>query len=416
MVFTDLLVRYLEYRGLTVRHVMNITDLDDRTIEGSARAGQSLADFTGGHIEAFLRDLALLNIRPAAALPRASEHLEEMVALAEKLVQSGHAYEKLRSLYFNIGKASGYGRLSGVDLDKIRLGATVDLEDYEKDNPRDFTLLKRCRLAELKRGLYVKTRWGSVRPSWHLQCAAMAMKFLGAHFDIHLSGRELIFPHHENEIAIATALTGNPLARFWVHCDGVRLEEGKAAGGESAIDLEAMTAGGWSGSEIRFWLLSTHYHKPVRYSPEQLAEARRSLSRINTTIVALQQVTAGSAAVAETDQLIYDLRTGFTSAMDEDLNIATALACLFRCLRQVNRHLQQARIDASGAARILEALRAVDAVLGVMDFNATTADAAVQDLLQRRTEARRQHDWELADRLREELLARGVTPRDEKCA
>ncbi len=411
--FADLLCRYLEFRGLAVRHVMNITDMDDRTIEGSARTGQSLAEFTSGHIETFLRDLALLHIRPAAALPRTSEHLEEMVTLAEKLVQSGHAYEKLRSLYFNIGKAPGYGRLSGVNLDKIRLGATVDLEDYEKDNPRDFTLLKRCRLAELKRGLYVKTRWGSVRPSWHLQCAAMAMKYLGEHFDIHLSGRELIFPHHENEIAIATALTGSPLARFWVHCDGVRLE-GKAADGGSAIGLDALTAEGWSDREIRFWLISTHYHKPVRYSLEQLAAARRALARLNATVLALQQVAPGASPFAETEQLVYDIRSGFIGAMDEDLNIAAALAVLFRCLRQVNRLLQQGSLDSPGAVRILDALRAIDTVLGVMDFSAAAPAADVQELLQRRADARRQRDWILADRLREKLLARGVTLRDEK--
>ena len=184
-----------------------------------------ISEFTE-HIDSFKEDLKVLNIKPASDYPRASEHVDAMVSLAEKLVNKGFAYEKLRSLYFDISRFSDYGRLSGIDINKIRLGATVDLDEYEKDNPRDFTLLKRSKLSELKRGIFTKTEWGNVRPSWHIQCAAMSMKYLGETYDIHTSSRELVFPHHENEIAIAAAVTGKPLARYWVHCDRV-LVDGK---------------------------------------------------------------------------------------------------------------------------------------------------------------------------------------------
>jgi len=257
-VFADLLSRYLTYRGYQVRHIMNITDLDDTTIEGSEKAGQSLTDFTQGHIDQFRQDLATLGVRPAEKYPRASEHVDDMVALSEKLVKNGFAYEKLRSLYFDISRFKEYGRLSGVDVNKIRLGATVDLDEYEKDNPRDFTLLKRAKLSELKRGLYTKTVWGNVRPSWHIQCVAMSMKYLGESYDIHTAGRELVFPHHENEIAIANAVTGKPLARYWLHCDRV-LADGKKIGEQATrLTLANLAAMGCSGKEVRYWLLATN--------------------------------------------------------------------------------------------------------------------------------------------------------------
>ena len=213
-----------------VRNLMFVFDdivtLDDRTIQGSEKAGQRLEEFTRGHIDAFKEDMACLGIQPADDYPLASEHVDDMVQLARKLVQKGFAYDKLRSLYFDISRLPAYGRLSGIDLEKIRLGHTVDLDEYEKDNPRDFTLLKRARLSELKRGLFTKTEWGNVRPSWHIQCVAMATKYLGETIDIHTGGRELVFPHHENEIAIAGALTGKTLAKYWIHCDRV-LVDGK---------------------------------------------------------------------------------------------------------------------------------------------------------------------------------------------
>ncbi len=285
--FSDLLVRYLEFRGFSVNHVMNITDLDDKTIAGSEKTGMDLNEFTRIHTEAFFRDLEFLGIKPAQTYPRAGEHVDDMVQVAEKLVKKGFAYEKLRSLYFDISRFSSYGQLSGIDIDKIKIGATVDLDEYEKDNPRDFTLFKRCRLYELKRGIFVKTSWGNVRPSWHIQCATMSMKYLGESFDIHTSGRELIFPHHENEIAIAAALTGKPLAGYWIHCDRV-LEDGKKVDDEkSEFDLDGLKQMGYTGREIRYWLISNHYRKPLNFSLKKLDLCARALIRLDACVFAL---------------------------------------------------------------------------------------------------------------------------------
>ena len=320
-IFSDLLCRYLEYRGYDVTLIMNITDLDDKTIDGSEDAGLDLTEFTAQPIKSFKEDLKILNIKPASNYPKASEHVDDMVSLSEKLVKKGFAYEKLRSLYFDISRFSDYGRLSGVDLDKIKLGATVDLDEYEKDNPRDFTLLKRSKLSELKRGIFTKTDWGNIRPSWHIQCTAMAMKYLGETYDIHTSSRELVFPHHENEIAIAGAVTGKPLARFWVHCDRV-LVHGKIVNEQGAGEtLSDLTVMGYTGREIRYWLISGHYRKPITFSKEHLENAKSSLKRIDSCTNSLVHMKPGGSPYPELDQLLYDIKQGFVSAMDDDLNI-----------------------------------------------------------------------------------------------
>jgi cysteinyl-tRNA synthetase len=414
-VFSDLLARYLMYRGYEVRHVMNITDLDDKTINGSERAGEGLTEFTDRHIAAFHADLETLGVRPADRYPRASEHVDEMVSLAERLVKKGFAYEKLRSLYFDIAKFETYGGLSGVDLEKIRVGATVDLDEYEKENPRDFTLFKRCKLSELKRGIFTATDWGNVRPSWHIQCAAMSMKYLGESFDIHAAGRELVFPHHENEMAIAQAVTGKPLARFWLHCDRVSGEEEISGDPEAFAHLDHLREMGFSGREIRYWLLSAHYRRPVGFSLEQLETARRSLDRLDACARRLRDVRDG-APYPELDQLLYDIRTGFTDAMDEDLNISVALASIFRNVRQVNKLVQEENIDPDGAEKVLDAFRKLDAVLNIFDFGAASevSDEEAAALLRRREEARRAGDWETADRIRDTLRERGVEVQDGK--
>ena len=412
-VFSDLLARYLAYRGYAVKQVMNITDLDDKTIAGSEQAGMSLEAFTGMYIDAFHEDLATLGVQPASSYPKASEHLEAMVHLADRLVKKGYAYEKLRSIYFDISRFKNYGRLSGVDLDKIRIGATVDLDEYEKDNPRDFTLLKRTRLSELKRGIYTKTDWGNMRPSWHLQCAAMSMHYLGDYYDIHCAGRELVFPHHENEIAIAGALTGKTLAKYWVHCDRVLVAGKKVDEKGHALTVRHLVEQGFTGRELRYWLLSVNYRKPVLFSRQRLERVRKTLRRLDACVQALKNVRRGEP-YAELDQFCYDIKNGFTTAMDDDLNIAAAMAVLFVQVKRINALISAGSIDSAGAARVLETLALINSVLNVFDFDDETRNPAVRDLMDQRDRARQARDWALADRLRDRLAAMGGVPRDGK--
>ena len=413
-VFSDLLCRYFEYRGFSVNHVVNITDLDDKTIAGSEKTKQGLTEFTRTHIATFHEDIKILGIKPADHYPRASEHVSDMVSLAEKLAGKGFAYEKLRSLYFDISRFSEYGRLSGIDLNKIKLGATVDLDEYEKDNPRDFTLFKRSKLSELRRGIFTKTPWGNVRPSWHIQCAAMSMKYLGETYDIHTSSRELVFPHHENEIAIAKALTGKPLARYWIHCDRVLVDGKKMDEADARITLPDLLEMGYTGREVRYWLISGHYRKALTFSTERLENAKRGLNRVDRLIQTLINVKSGGPSFGELDQILYDIRQGFISAMDDDLNISAALASTFKIIRRANRLIQDKQLNTEDASKIVEAFRQIDDVLRIFDFGDRLMDPEIQKLIEQRQRARSEKNWDLADEIREKLRSMGVSIHDKK--
>ncbi len=413
-VFSDLLCRYLKFRGYDVNHIMNITDLDDKTINGSEKAGMDLLEFTEKHIDSFKKDMDILEIKPANKYPKASEHIGAMIDLVEKLVKKGCAYEKLRSLYFDISRFADYGKLSGIDINKIKLGATVDLDEYEKDNPRDFTLLKRSTLPELRRGIFTKTAWGNVRPSWHIQCVAMSMKHLGESYDIHTSNRELVFPHHENEIAIAGSLTGKPLAKYWVHCDRVLVDGKKVDEQGAGATLSDLMDMGCSGREIRYWLLSAHYRKPVIFAKERLEDAKRSLKRLDTCITSLIQLTNESVVYADIDQLLYDLKHGFTRCMDDDLNISAAMASIFNIVRRVNILIEEDQLGSDDAAKILDAFRNIDSVLKIFNFETERYEPEVKHLLQEREKARSEKNWTLADKIRDQLLEKGVTIKDHK--
>ena len=244
-------------------------------------------------------------------------------------------YEKLRSVYFDISKLADYGCLSNVGLQKVEPGRTVDQDDYEKDSPMDFTLLKRSNLSELKRGVYFKTRWGNVRPSWHLECAATAMKYLGETFDIHASGADVIFPHCENVLAIGRGATGNRPANYWLHTELVLAERAKMSRSlGNAVTLEDLEKRGYHGREVRFFLLSSHYRKPLHFSLGALETAKNTVKKLNGFVQRLIRFTPGDG-YPDTDQLIYDVKQEFAGAMDDDFNIAGALATLFGFINRV---------------------------------------------------------------------------------
>ena len=411
IVFADLLCRYLENRGYAVNHLTDINDLDDKAIRGSEEANVNLKKFTEANISQFKEDLSVLGLLPASSYAQASEHVDDMVALAEQLVKKGVAYEKLRSLYFDISRLDDYGRLSGIDINKIKVGATVDLDDYEKQNPRDFTLFKRSKLSELKRGIFTKTTWGSVRPSWHIKSAAMSMKYLGECFDIHTSSRELVFPHHENENAIAVAMTGKPLAKFWVHCDRVLIDGKKLDERSAELTIADLMNMGYSGRVIRFWLLSSHYRKPISFSKERLDDAKRALERLDRCVYNLRCVKQGRP-YPDLEQLLYDLKNGFTSAMDDDLNISAALATIFTIVKKVNRLILKKQLHPEDASKMVEGFHSVDTVLNLFNFFDNYDDPKVQRLLSQRDKARAEKNWDLADKLRNELRSRGVIVQD----
>ena len=406
LVFSDLISRYMTYKGYGVTHIMNVTDLDDRTIEGAQRSGVSLKEFTDMFYNSFMKDLDSLNIKKASQYPRPSEHVDDMIELTQTLLEKGYAYEKLRSIYFDISRFKDYGKLSNVDLDKIRIGKTVDLDQYEKENPKDFTLLKRSTLNELKNGLFFKTKWGNVRPGWHLECAAIALKTLGTTHDIHTSGVALAFPHHENAIAISQAATGRPLSNYWLHNEPVMFN-GPNASENGHLTLRDLLAEGYTGREIRYWLLSRHYRKPIFFSHAKLSAVRNTIAHLDKFVQKIYFAKPVSVN-PDLDQTIYALKQGFVTAMDDDFNMAAGLAALFGFTRDINKKMDQRGLSPSDREKILAALERINSVLGFINLTPPAADQEVDALIQKRELARTRKDWSGADVLRTEMEKMGI--------
>ncbi len=411
-VVADLMTRYLQFKGFSVKSFMNFTDLDDNTIAGAEKAGMPLDEFTDQFVFLFRDALAILGVNDFSGYPRASEHVGDMIEITHELIHKGFAYEKHGSIYFDISKFKKYGRMSGIDLGKIHVGHTVDLDNYEKDNPRDFTLLKRSTLAELKKGIFFETDWGNIRPGWHIECSAMSTRYLGETLDIHTASQDLMFPHHENEIAIAEALTGKPLAKYWLH-SGLLLNNGKKMSAESGnvVTLQEVLDQGYTGREIRFMLLGVHYRKALVFSFKKMASVRTALKRIDEFTRKLLCLPPGLPHPDMTTS-VATLEDRFVTAMDDDLNISGAIGALFDFIKTTNPVLQSGTLDFDQKNEIFKTLRNINKVLGFLHLEQCTLAPEIDKLIQQREEARQRKDWVAADEARLELLRRGITVHD----
>jgi len=415
VVVADLLRRSLEYCGFEVKHVMNVTDLDDNTIQESIKQGMPLRELTDRYTREFMECLDQLAVKHAWKYPRTSEHVDDMVAFTRQLMNKGYAYERLRSVYFDIGKFPKYGALSGLNLSKIKVGATVDLDEYDKDDPRDFTLFKRATLAEMARDIFYETDWGNVRPSWHVQCAAMSTRYLGEEFDIHTSGSDILFPHNDNEIAQCECLYGKGPARYWVHSELVLAggrKMSRSAG--NAVTLKDLMNLGYSAREIRYLLISTHYRQPLSYSEDKLMAARAALKRIDAFVGKLRRCHDGR----ETDKIrgmAEEMLVSFETAIEADLNVPMALGAIFVLIRKVNQHFSMEGLSRKDASRLLDVLTTINSVLALLDFNpagAESEDPEIEALVSRREEARERKDYLDADRIRDELRKKNIALED----
>ncbi|MDH5299184.1 MAG: cysteine--tRNA ligase, partial [Desulfobulbaceae bacterium] len=406
-ILADLITRLLTGKGYKVEYYMNFTDLDDNTIAGAEKSGQSLPEFTDSYIKAFMEDIEDLGVRKATHYPRASQHVEQMIDIAGELVDKGFAYEKHGSIYFDISKFPRYGKLSRVDLSKIRVGKTVDLDNYDKDSPVDFTLLKRSTLSELKKGIFFQTKWGNVRPGWHIECAAMSLHFLGHTMDIHTSGRDLIFPHHENENAITEAITGKPLANYWLHSE-LLLVDGKKMSREQGtiFSLRDVIKKGYTARQVRFFLLATHYRKPINFSFKQLDEACKILTRLDEFIRRLICLPP-DLPHPEIATHLTRLENDFFAAMDDDLNVSRALGCLFDFTKKANPILGKGQLDRDQKQYILESFEKINAILNIMRLEQCPLAPEIDKLIQEREQARKEKNWERADVVRDELAKQG---------
>jgi cysteinyl-tRNA synthetase len=414
--FQDLLRRSLRYLGYRVTQVMNLTDVDDKTIQGAHKAGVSLAAYTEPFVASFLRDLDALHIERVESFPRATEHIPEMIELIAKLVEKGYAYESDGSVFFSIAKDPDYGKLSGFDLDQARRGERVASDEYGKDDVRDFVLWKAVKPGEPS----WDSPWGPGRPGWHVECSAMSMKYLGETFDLHCGGVDLIFPHHENEIAQSESATDRPFVRTWLHSehlivDGQKMS--KSLGNQYTLpDLQAR---GCSARALRYLLLAVHYRQKVNFTFESLEAAAGALRRVNEMRFRLQHAPEQGEPDPRLAEVASRLRADFAAGLADDLNVAVALAALFGFVKDVNVAIEEKRIGTGDRQRILEALADVDRVLGVLDpaewqeGQASDGDAAeIERLIAERNAARGRRDFASSDHIRDELAARGIVLED----
>jgi len=432
LVFSDLLRRHLEARSFQVQHVMD------------------LRVFTARWEKAFFEGLDLLRVRRAHHYPRASEHVGEMIEHTRSLLEKGLAYEKLHSVYFRISRFPEYGKLAGIEPGRMRSETSTPYDYYEKDSPGDFALFKRPTLAELKAGIFWPTPWGNARPGWHIECASMAVRYLGQPLDIHTASSDLCFPHGDNEIAIARGLKDAPLAKLWMHCEVVMADGKKisrAAGND--LTLGELIELGFPGRAVRYWLLATHYRTVLHYSPGELRRAAQCVARLDAFAARLgagsreqgagsrefsgragyplgaaipaqpggeQQATDNGQQTAASgpplSQLLYEARAAWQESLQDDLNLPQALGRLFGFVRRVNRLLDAGAVDAEQAGQVLEFMRQVNGILDVIDFRQEPADAEVSRLLAARQQARAAKDFQQADALREALQALGVRVAD----
>ncbi len=410
--FADLLVRYLRYRGFQVTWAMNLTDIDDKIIRGAAAEGVSTTELAERYIGRFLADAESLGMTRPDVLPRATEHIPQIATLVDTLIEKGNAYRTDDgSIFFRIASWPRYGRLARLDPEAMRVGERVEADEYGKDDVRDFALWKGPKPAEPSWDTVV----GPGRPGWHIECSAMSMAHLGTSFDIHTGGVDLVFPHHEDEIAQSEAATGATFVGTWLHCAHLRMDGAKMAKSTGNIARVADLIGaGVSPRALRFALLSVHYRAPLNYSDKSLAAAAAAVERIDALLAALAAYREDRPDDPELPVVLDAMRAGFEAGLDDDLNISEALAALFEGVRELNRRIDARALSTADAGRSIEAIRALDGVLGVAAPVAEGLDLELQGLLDARAAARQAHDWPESDRLRDELSRRGVAVEDTR--
>jgi cysteinyl-tRNA synthetase len=410
--FADLLVRYLRYKGLRVTWVMNITDVDDRIIKGATAAGVPMAELAAGYTKLLFDDAASLGMSTPDVLPRATEHIPQMVALIEKLLDRGHAYRTDDgSIFFRIASWPEYGRLARLDPAGMRVGERVEDDDYGKDDVRDFALWKGPKPGEPS----WETSIGRGRPGWHVECSAMSMAYLGQTFDIHTGGVDLIFPHHQDEIAQSEAATGQTFVRYWLHCAHLQMGGQKMSKSVGNIDRVGDVLGrGISPRALRLALISAHYRAPLSFGDDSLQAAGSAVDRLDALLAALAAYRADCPDDASLPDLLAGTRAAFEAAMDDDLNISPALAALFDLVRDLNRRIDARQLSTEDAGLAIGFVRDLDRVLAVTPTREDSLSAALQALLDGRAAARAARDWAGSDRLRAELAERGVLVEDTR--
>ena len=416
-VIYDVIVRWLRHRGYDVTYITNFTDVDDKIIARAIEEGIPPLELSARYIEEYFRDMDAIRVKRADFYPKASETIGDMIKVISGLIEKGYAYESGGNVYFSVEKVENYGKLSGQSLDDMVAGARIE-PDENKRNPMDFALWKAAKPGEVS----WPSPWGEGRPGWHIECSTMCLTYLGETIDIHGGGTDLIFPHHENEILQSESYTGHTFVKYWIHNGMLNIQEEKMSKSLKNFFRVRDVLNEFSPEAIRFFLLNTHYRKPLSYSDSAIAEAEKSLSKLVNTVESLKTGLASNSFKGDNnaDELCKDVEMRFGEAMDDDFNTREAIAALFDLSREANRLMNDGELSSDGASRILDTFTNLDEILSILPETADkggegeVVEGLMRLLISLREDARKRKDWATADRIRDELKGMGIVIEDSK--
>lgn len=412
-IMADVIRRYLDYRGYAVKFVMNLTDIDDKIIRKSHQENMSAAEVATAYSQAFFDDIGKLGIKPATVYPRATEHIEDIIGLISRLIENGVAYESQGDVYYNISKFSGYGKLSGKNIEELAAGARVEVSEI-KQSPLDFALWKKAKEGEP----FWESPWGKGRPGWHIECSAMSCKHLGESFDIHAGGSDLIFPHHENEIAQSEGATGKQFVKYWIHFGFLNIDNEKMSKSLGNFFTVRDILKKYPAEALRFFFAQTHYAAPLNFTEEAIDAAQRGLEKISNVVHRLKSEIekADEAGAGFSVQEFYD---GFNAAMDDDFNSPKALAVIFDFIKEVNKALASGKMSKSALTDAFAFMeKTASGVLGLVSDTAPKQAGLEHQLmnllLDLRVSLKKEKNYKLADEIRDKLKVMGVILEDTK--
>ena len=411
MVVFDMIVRYLRFKGYQVTHATNFTDVDDKIINRANEAGIPPLQLSSTYIDRYFREAEALGVKRADRYPKASEFIPQIIEMVKSIMKAGYAYRADDgSVYFAMDKVKDYGRLSGMKIDELMSGTRVEA-DESKHNPADFALWKSAKPGEIS----WPSPWGDGRPGWHIECSAMCRELFGDTLDIHGGGNDLIFPHHENEILQSWAVTGKMLANYWLHNGMLEVQDTKMSKSLKNFFTVRQVLDVHTKEEIRFYFLNTHYRGPIGYSDAALLEAAASLKRLHNAYAALETAKSSASGTDDAQELVEKARADFIAQMDDDFNSRAAIAVIFDLVREINRLMAEGKLSASGVRRTLTFLEETDQVLGILPSTSRgqeDLDGVIQIMIDVRKELRKRKAYDLADMIRDRLVAVGIQLED----